>query len=60
MAVKPAIGVILGLLVLHQTLSVTQIIGILLVVGAGAAAQRGGRHQTTRQPRTTVQLEMIG
>jgi len=42
MALEPAIGVVLGILVLHQTVSGTQVIGILLVVVAGAAAQRGG------------------
>jgi inner membrane transporter RhtA len=43
MALEPAIGVLLGLLVLDQDPSVTQLVGILLVVLAGAAAQRGGR-----------------
>ncbi len=38
-----AIGVVLGLIVLHQRLSVSQLAGILLVVLASAAAQRGGR-----------------
>jgi inner membrane transporter RhtA len=48
MALEPAIGVLLGLLVLHQQPSLTQFGGITLVVLAGAAAQRGGR----RQPRS--------
>ncbi|HEY2276911.1 MAG TPA: EamA family transporter [Streptosporangiaceae bacterium] len=43
MALEPAIGVLLGLIVLHQQLSATQLTGILLVVLAGAGAQRGGR-----------------
>lgn len=43
MALEPAIGVLLGLLVLHQRPSITQLAGILLVVLAGAAAQPGGR-----------------
>jgi inner membrane transporter RhtA len=43
MALEPAIGVLLGLVVLHQQPSPLQITGILLVVLAGAAAQRGGR-----------------
>jgi inner membrane transporter RhtA len=43
MALEPAIGVLLGLIVLSQTPSVIQLAGILLVVLAGAAAQRGGR-----------------
>ena len=45
MALEPAFGVLLGLLVLHQTPTLTQIAGILLVVLAGAAAQRGGRRR---------------
>lgn len=45
MALEPAIGVVLGLIVLHQKLSTTQVIGILLVVLAGAAAQRGEPHR---------------
>lgn len=48
MALEPAVGVLLGLLVLHQQPSLTQFGGITLVVLAGAAAQRGGQ----RQPRS--------
>lgn len=43
MALEPAIGETLGLFVLHQTPSVAQIVGILLVVLAGVAAQRVGK-----------------
>ena len=43
MALEPAIGVLLGLIVLHQHVSIVQVAGILLVVVAGAAAQQGGR-----------------
>ncbi len=43
MALEPAFGVLLGLIVLAQTPSLIQIAGILLVVLAGAAAQHGGR-----------------
>jgi inner membrane transporter RhtA len=45
MALEPAFGVVLGLLVLHQKPSIIQVVGILLVVLAGAAAQRGGRRR---------------
>jgi inner membrane transporter RhtA len=45
MALEPGIGVLLGLLVLHQNPSPVQLSGILLVVLAGAAAQRSGRRQ---------------
>ena len=43
MALEPAVGVLLGLLVLSQEPSPVQLLGIALVVIAGAAAQRGGR-----------------
>lgn len=43
MALEPAIALVLGLIVLHQRPSVLQFVGILLVVLAGAGAQRGGR-----------------
>ncbi|RNE67470.1 EamA family transporter [Cryobacterium tepidiphilum] len=43
MALEPAFGVLLGLVVLGQQPSATQVLGILLVVLAGAAAQRRGR-----------------
>lgn len=45
MALEPAIGVMLGLVVLHQHPSAVQTLGIVLVVAAGAAAQRNGRRQ---------------
>ncbi len=47
MSLEPAFGVLLGLLVLHQVPSLVQGIGMVFVVLAGAAAQRGG----TRSPR---------
>lgn len=45
MALEPAIGLLLGLAVLHQKPSLIQVTGVLLVVLAGTAAQRGGRRQ---------------
>jgi inner membrane transporter RhtA len=45
MALEPAMGVLLGLLVLYQQPSFIQVVGILLVVFAGAAAQRGGQRR---------------
>lgn len=53
MALEPAIGLLLGLLVLHQKPSATQSVGILLVVLAGAAAQHGGR----RRPRAAGRID---
>ncbi|MHA7264676.1 EamA family transporter [Arthrobacter sp. TMN-37] len=49
MALEPAIGLLLGLIVLRQQPSPVQLLGILLVVVAGAAAQRGGRRSTRHQ-----------
>lgn len=58
MAVEPAIGVLLGLLVLHQSPSSVQVVGISCVVLAGAAAQRGGRRQPTGEQRPTSSPEL--
>jgi inner membrane transporter RhtA len=55
MALEPAIGVLLGLLVLRQVPSPTQILGIVLVVLAGALAQRGGRRAPSIGPLPAVQ-----
>ncbi|MHC6175762.1 EamA family transporter [Glutamicibacter endophyticus] len=41
LAIEPAFGVLMGLLILSQAPSLLQIVGIALVVFAGAAAQRG-------------------
>ena len=62
MALEPAIGVVLGLLVLHQTPSITQLAGILLVVLAGTAAQRGGRRDrpATEHTGAPSELDLIG
>jgi inner membrane transporter RhtA len=54
MALEPAIGVLLGLLVLHQTPGIPQVAGIVLVVLAGAAAQRGGRRAPREQEQSNV------
>ncbi len=54
MALEPAIGVVLGLVVLHQQPGPAQLVGITLVVLAGAGAQRGGRRaQPTPSPPLT-------
>ena len=45
LAMEPAIGVLLGAIVLRQLPSMLQLAGLLLVIVAGAAAQRGGRRQ---------------
>jgi inner membrane transporter RhtA len=48
MALEPAIAALLGLIVLHQSPAAIQVLGVILVVLAGAGAQRGGR----RSPRS--------
>jgi inner membrane transporter RhtA len=50
MALEPAIGLLLGLVVLHQSPSLVQVAGIALVVLAGGAAQRNGRRTASPQP----------
>lgn len=56
MAVEPAIGLVLGWIILTQTPSPIQLGGLMLVVLAGAAAQRGGRrHPPTARPRQNPQ-----
>ncbi|MGQ1839900.1 EamA family transporter [Kocuria turfanensis] len=62
MAVEPAFGVLLGLLVLHQQPSGVQTAGILLVVLAGAAAQRGGRRRLRTSEPTAARsaLDPVG
>ena len=57
MALEPAIGVLLGVVVLHQRPSSTQLAGLLLVVLAGAAAQRGGGRRGD-VPRTEPHSEL--
>jgi inner membrane transporter RhtA len=61
MALEPAVGVLLGLLILHQQPSAIQVVGILLVVLAGAAAQRGGRRRPGKeQPASPADLDFVG
>ncbi|WP_246335676.1 EamA family transporter [Microcella alkalica] len=55
MAVEPAIGLVLGLLILAQSPSAVQVVGIVIVVLAGAAAQRGGRREAA-DARTPARL----
>jgi inner membrane transporter RhtA len=52
LALEPAIGLLLGMIVLAQSPSALQLLGIVVVVFAGAAAQRGGRRQ---QPGGAIQ-----
>ncbi|XAS70194.1 hypothetical protein VUN82_13790 [Micrococcaceae bacterium Sec5.1] len=58
LAMEPAIGVLLGAIVLRQLPSMLQLAGLLLVIVAGAAAQRGGRRQ--QQPVVPAPLPTRG
>lgn len=58
LALEPAIGLLLGAIVLHQLPSMLQLAGLLLVIVAGAAAQRGGRRQ--QQPVIPASLSRRG
>jgi inner membrane transporter RhtA len=62
MALEPAIGLLLGLVVLHQQPSWIQSLGIVLVVVAGAAAQRSGRRRPPSRQSLTAhsELDVIG
>ncbi len=58
MAIEPVHGLLFGLLVLGQMPSLVQIIGIVLVVLAGTASQRGGdrKHPIRHDPVTETGL----
>ena len=64
MALEPAIGVLLGLAVLHQQPSPLQLLGVLTVVLAGAGAQREGTRQLAAAADDTnaihSELDLIG
>lgn len=51
LSIEPAFGVVIGLLVLAQAPSLVQVVGIAIVVIAGAAAQRSGSR--TEEPTVT-------
>ncbi|HEY9425364.1 MAG TPA: EamA family transporter [Microterricola sp.] len=53
LSLEPAFGLLIGLLVLSQTPSLVQLLGIALVIIAGAAAQRGGARTTDPVPAET-------
>ena len=60
MALEPAFGVLLGMLLLHQVPAPAQGVGIVLVVVAGAVAQRGGlRRQAIHVARPQSELDPI-
>lgn len=46
LSIEPAFGVLIGILVLAQTPTWFQVLGIIIVISAGAGAQRGGRRES--------------
>jgi inner membrane transporter RhtA len=54
LSIEPAFGILIGLLVLAQTPTFMQLLGIAIVIVAGGAAQRGGARPT--DPITTTDL----
>jgi inner membrane transporter RhtA len=62
MALEPAFGMLLGLIVLHQQPTTTQFAGLVLVVVAGASAQRGGRRHPAGDERSgpPSEVDLVG
>lgn len=46
LSIEPAFGILIGLLILSQTPTWFQVLGIIIVIAAGAGAQRGGRRKS--------------
>lgn len=57
LSIEPAFGVLIGLLVLAQTPTWFQVLGIIIVIAAGAGAQRGGRRNSEELPLADLPLE---
>ncbi|MGQ3383318.1 EamA family transporter [Glutamicibacter sp. TV12E] len=57
LSVEPAFGVLIGLLILSQTPTWFQALGIIVVIAAGAGAQRGGRRRSHELPLTDLPLK---
>lgn len=57
LSIEPAFGILIGLLVLAQTPTFMQLLGIAIVIVAGAAAQRGGARTTTTDLPASVAKE---
>lgn len=57
LSIEPAFGILMGILVLSQTPTWFQVIGIILVISAGAGAQRGGRRQVSELEPIDVSME---
>ena len=57
LSIEPAFGILIGLLVLAQTPTLMQLLGISIVIVAGGAAQRDGARTTTTDLPASVMKE---
>lgn len=57
LSIEPAFGILIGLLVLAQTPTLMQLLGIAIVIVAGGAAQRDGARTTTTDLPASVTKE---
>lgn len=57
LSIEPAFGVLIGILILAQMPTWFQVLGIILVISAGAGAQRGGQRESKNLPLTELPLE---
>lgn len=57
LSIEPAFGILIGLLVLAQTPTPMQLLGITIVIVAGGAAQRDGARMTTTDLPASVTTE---
>lgn len=57
LSIEPAFGILIGLLVLAQTPTLMQLLGIAIVIVAGGAAQRDGARTTTTDVPASVTKE---
>lgn len=59
MALEPAFGVLLGLLVLHQSVDLLTGLGLVLVITGGVASQFDGSRESVPEARETVDLAPV-
>ncbi|MBD7994881.1 EamA family transporter [Arthrobacter sp. Sa2CUA1] len=57
LSVEPAFGILLGLLMLGQTPALMQLLGVAIVILAGAAAQRDGTRPVAPVPESALELQ---
>ncbi len=50
MSLEPAIALVIGMVLLHQTPGAAPLAGVAFVVAAGIGAERSAAHQTAKRP----------